>query len=135
MDFCWNAIESSVKEEIDNLQDNAIAWAMDELLPGGGGVYHRITELKKVSDHLVAVKYYTDNGRVENATFEVAIVITKIAREVEGAKLFGLIGAPAVYCLEAGFWYTQEMGKETAVAIKLLLLWVLGGINKPTSGG
>jgi hypothetical protein len=59
-------------------------------------------------------------GKVEHV-FEFARVITAIAAVIPGAMLFGFLGTPALYCLQAALVVTQQTGKAVGDWLRQIL--------------
>jgi hypothetical protein len=94
----------------DHIQSVLIDNALDNLLPEHGkAVYKGITIAKQGVDIIYQLETGGDLG---HATFEEASLIFDLLGDVPGFELFGLVGPPAVSCVEAGFWYTGRLGTE-----------------------
>ncbi|MBA4867369.1 hypothetical protein H1V43_40140, partial [Streptomyces sp. PSKA54] len=58
------------------------------------------------------------NGLDVNKPFDAARVVTRFTSVIPGTQLFGTIGTPAVYCLQAAWWLNQELGIKTGEWLK-----------------
>jgi hypothetical protein len=105
-----NAIVLNFK---DQTRDGAIDGALDTLLGDKAkGVYDIAKIINDTSNDTVEIEYKFNNGQLDNATFDAGRLFFALIGNIPGLDLFSEIGDPAVYCTEAAFWYTGNLGGQ-----------------------
>ncbi|UYQ66055.1 hypothetical protein [Streptomyces peucetius] len=104
-EVCTNAVFAAVS-------DRALGWSLRELLP-------EKWEIEGVRDFWKAREGGSDsldvlaqlrNGEHADARFEVGRLTTQLAELVPARTLFGRIGPPGLYCLQAAWQLDQQAG-------------------------
>ncbi|MEU1259606.1 hypothetical protein ABZ445_40640 [Streptomyces chartreusis] len=104
-------------------RDAAISKSLGKLLPKGWrevGVkeFWRVSHVGK--DYLDLLVWLKD-GNYADAPFETGRLITRLASLVPASRLFGLIGTPALYCLQAAWYLDQQLGIKAGTWLKMAL--------------
>ena len=110
MSTCMSAITANIQ---DQTRDGAIDTALETLL---GEKAEDVVGVAKIVnstvDNTVTIQYELKNGRLDNATFDAGRVVFALTGNIPGLGLFSAIGDPAIYCTEAAFWYTGQLGSQ-----------------------
>jgi hypothetical protein len=70
----------------------------------------------------VQIVYNFKNGHSANATFDSGRIIFAILGFIPEFKVFGILGDPAIYCTEAAFWLTGNVGGQIGTLLRPLFL-------------
>jgi hypothetical protein len=115
------AVTVCAKAILIQFADDLLGKSIEELIPGGGFVLD-VVEVRFDADEIV-LKIQRDDDSIENVTFDLARLFTKAAKLTGPfGELFGSIGTPALYCLQAALVIDQELAKK--VAVWLQAAWV-----------
>lgn len=110
MSTCVSAIVANFK---DQTRDGAIDTALDTLLGHEAKDVVDVAEITNdTAENTVQIQYKLNNGQIDNATFDSGRVIFALIGNIPGFELFSVIGDPAIYCTEAAFWYTGQLGGQ-----------------------
>jgi len=99
---CTEAIKASFK-------DQAIGASLKTLL---GPEAKDVVDVSQRANDTIEIQYELSNGQIDNATFDAGRIVFAILGYIPEFKLFGIIGDPAIYCTEAAFWYTGNLGGQ-----------------------
>lgn len=90
-----------------------------------------------VHDDVIKISAGASEGKMMNATWDTGRLIYEMISLYPNneAKLFGLIGVPALDCTMAYFWYTGELGGQLGRLIRERFLLPEAGTGDQRSGG
>jgi hypothetical protein len=77
--------------------------------------------VSELANDTVNLSIQLNDGEYANLPFDTARLVTGIAAEVPGTKLFGTIGTPALYCLQAAWYLDQQAGIRAGTWLRLAL--------------
>jgi hypothetical protein len=116
---CVQAVTANIAGQVN---DGVTSAALETLL---GKKASDAVDIAKIADdtasNTVEISYELKNGRLDNATFDAGRVIFALLGSIPGFKLFGIIGDPAIYCAEAAFWYTGQLGGQLGQLLRAKL--------------
>jgi hypothetical protein len=75
-----------------------------------------------IAGDTLQVEYDLNGGAINQATFDFGKVVFDILGLVPGFKLFGVVGTPAIDCVESGFWLSGQLGRELGTLLRNKLL-------------
>ncbi|WP_406251951.1 hypothetical protein OH786_00010 [Streptomyces atratus] len=94
----------------------AVTWAIQKLIPEWQ--IKEIVNFAKAGNTGVQIEALLSNGADVNKLFDAAQVTTSLASVIPGTQLFGTIGTPALYCLQAAWWLDQQLGVQVGTWLK-----------------
>lgn len=109
--FCVQAINQQLEGSAVSDQEHV---ALDALLPQAGV----LVDVVGIAGDSVTVQYDLKNGQPEQAEFDAGKMIFAILGVYPGLELFGQIGDAAVYCTEAAFWLTGNLGGQLGAMLR-----------------
>lgn len=110
MSTCMAAVMVNFK---DQTQDGAIDTALETLLGHKAKDVYDIAKITSdTADNTINIQYELKSGQVYNAEFDAGRVVFALTGNIPGLELFSDIGDPAIYCTEAAFWYTGQLGGQ-----------------------
>ena len=116
---CVNAIVANYK---DQTRDGAIDTALETLLGHEAKDAVGVAEIaNNTAENTITIQYELKNNQVDNATFDVGRVIFALIGNIPGFQLFSMIGDPAIYCTEAAFWLTGQLGGQLGQLLRAKL--------------
>lgn len=79
-----------------------------------GNRVKNVVKLSRTAKGQVEVNYLTENGRRGSAALSLATLITRLVGHYPApeARLFVLIGPPAVHCIRAASYYNHELARK-----------------------
>jgi hypothetical protein len=117
---CMQAVATSIGGQ---LKDATISAALKNLLGKKAADAADVVRVaQNAANDTVDISYKLQNGQILNATFDSGRVIAELLGTIPGFTLFGIIGDPAIYCTEAGFWYTGQLGGQLGTLLRAKLL-------------
>ncbi|NBM18015.1 hypothetical protein, partial [Streptomyces sp. GC420] len=78
-------------------------------------------KVTRVGEDYVDLLVWLQNGQHADAPFRSARIITRLATLVPAGRLFGTIGIPALYCLQAAWHLDQHMGITAGTWLKMAI--------------
>jgi hypothetical protein len=112
------AVNSCLQSIIANANNLTIESALDKLLPNSGDVY----DAAQIANDSLEITYKTNTGQLSNATFDAGRVIFAVISHAGGEfAVFGIIGDPALDCVQAAFWYTGQLGGQIGQLLRAKL--------------
>jgi hypothetical protein len=114
--FCGNSVVQKSTSKI-------IQAALKKLIPGSAvsDVFNGAT----ITGDYVKLNYDADNGQIGQAEFDLGRLVFAIIGTVPELSLFGIVGAPAIDCVEAGFWLSGQLGGQLGA-------WLRQKLDPPT---
>jgi hypothetical protein len=116
---CVQAVTANIASQVN---DGATSAALETLL---GKKASDAVDIAKITDdtanNTVEISYELKNGQLDNATFDAGRMISALLGNIPEFKLFGIIGDPAIYCTEAAFWYTGQLGGQLGQLLRAKL--------------